>query len=76
MSSEQRKYQEAQQWVSESKALMMQADLAFRANPNDETREALYTAQYAWRRDLDIRMKRADALSDEEYDEVIRLGRN
>ena len=56
-----RKYREAQDWVAESYAVAMATQS--------------YEAWAAWRRDTDIRMKRADALSDAEYDQIMQEGR-
>jgi len=41
---------------------MDEATATFRADPTPDNRFALEQAQSAWRRDLDIRMKRADQM--------------
>ena len=70
-----RKYREAQAWVDESRQAMDQADAAFRADPNEDTGWALSVAQANWRRDIEIRMQRAEQMTDDEYDQTMKAMR-
>ena len=67
-----RQYREAAQWVDESRVAANAALEAFRADRTEENLWALEVANNAYLRDMDIRMKRADAVTDEEYTALMR----